>query len=319
MTAFWFAALAVLLAGPVPALLARARWTWRVPRAALVLWQAVALGAVLATLGAGLASLTMLFTEEPGLPFLERRGWVQTTLIGLGSAFVTVVTVRFWVVAAHVAVRTRRRRRRHRELVDLLHRTESHGALDAALLREAGVRVLSGPGRIAYCLPGVRGNRVVLSDGVIEQLSPAEVRAVLAHERAHLRARHDLVLEAFTALHAAFPRFVSSRAALDTVRLLVEMLADDAARRTEGSAPLASALVQLASAPGERTEGETAVGADALTRVRRLADGCGEDDRTPPHRRLSAALYTAAGLVLAGPTLTVALPWLRLTWRALGR
>lgn len=45
--------LALLLTGPVPALLARATWPLRVPRAALVLWQAVALAAVLSALGAG--------------------------------------------------------------------------------------------------------------------------------------------------------------------------------------------------------------------------------------------------------------------------
>ncbi|WP_432507560.1 M56 family metallopeptidase [Kineococcus arenarius] len=329
MTAFWFAALAVLLAGPVPALLARARWTWRVPRAALVLWQSVALAAVLATLGAGLSSLTMLFTEQPGLPFLARHGLAQTTLIGLGTALVAVVTVRFWAVAALVGVRTRRRRRHHREMVDLLHHRDAASVVDRALLGEAGarvLRVLTGPARVAYCVPGVGGNRVVISDAVLRELSPEEVGAVLAHEQAHLRARHDLVLEAFTVLHAAFPRVVSSRTALDTVRLLVEMLADDAARRRTGSLPLARALVQLASAPGEgggegaEGQGGLRVGADAVTRVRRLADETpdGTDGRTgcPPHRGLAAAAYTAAGCVLGVPTLAIAVPWLTASWRA---
>ena len=57
-------------------------------------------------------------------------------------------------------------------------------------------------------------------------LEPDELDAVLSHEQAHLRARHDLVLEAFTVLHEAFPRWVSSRAALDEVAMLVEVLAD---------------------------------------------------------------------------------------------
>ncbi|NAZ76398.1 M48 family metalloprotease [Kineococcus sp. T13] len=307
MTAVWFAALALLLAGPLPALLARARWTWQVPRAALVLWQAIALGAVLATLGAGLASLSLLFTEEPGFPFLARHGVVQTTLIGLGSALVAVVTVRFWVVATLVGIRTRRRRNRHREMVDLLHRKESTGEVDQALLSQTGVRVLTGPGRVAYCVPGVR-SRVVVSDAVLQQLTPEEVRAVLAHERAHLRARHDLVLEGFTALHAAFPRFVSSQAALDSVRLLVEMLADDSARRRTGSAPLARALVALAGQPD--ASAEMPVGSGALARVRRLSE-------SPPPRGLSLAAYVAAALVLGGPTLAVAVPWLEASYRAL--
>ncbi|WP_432544576.1 M56 family metallopeptidase [Kineococcus sp. SYSU DK002] len=309
MTAVWFAALALLLAGPVPALLARARWTWQVPRAALVLWQAVALAAVLATLGAGLASLSLLFTEEPGFPFLARHGFVQTTLIGLGSTLVAIVTVRFWIVATLVGVRTRRRRRRHRDLVDLLHRKESVSEVDAALLSETGVRVLTGPGRVAYCVPG-RRSRVVVSDAMLNSLTPEEVRAVLAHERAHLRARHDLVLEGFTALHAAFPRFVSSQAALDSVRLLVEMLADDAARRRTGSLPLARALVSMAGQPGG--DAEMPVGSAALARVRRLA-------ARPARRGVSVLTYAAAGVVLGVPTVAVAVPWLQLSYRALAR
>jgi len=194
--------------------------------------------------------------------------------------------------------------------------------------------VLTGPGRVAYCVPGVR-SRVVVSDEVLQALTAQEVRAVLAHERAHLRARHDLVLEAFTALHASFPRVVSSRAALDTVRLLVEMLADDAARRRAGSLPLARALVALAGGPGPgaatgaaaggsagracdaaqglgasgRDTSEMPLGSSALQRVRRLGE-------QPPRRGLSAVVYAAAVVVLAAPTVAIAVPWLRASWRA---
>nr|WP_281373351.1 M56 family metallopeptidase [Kineococcus aurantiacus] len=196
-------------------------------------------------------------------------------------------------------------------MVDLLHRKESTSEVDAALLAQTGVRVLTGPGRVAYCVPGVRA-RVVVSDAMLDSLTPEEVRAVLAHERAHLRARHDLVLEGFTALHAAFPRVVSSQAALDSVRLLVEMLADDSARRRTGSLPLARALVALAGQPdaGGGVESEMPVGSAALARVRRLA-------ARPAPRGLSVAVYAAAAVVLGGPTLAVAVPWLQASYRAL--
>ena len=46
MTPVILGLLALLLAGPVPVLLARAQWPHRVPRAAIVLWQALALAAV---------------------------------------------------------------------------------------------------------------------------------------------------------------------------------------------------------------------------------------------------------------------------------
>ena len=44
MSALAFTLLALVLVGPVPALLARASWPMRAPRAAVVLWQSIAVG-----------------------------------------------------------------------------------------------------------------------------------------------------------------------------------------------------------------------------------------------------------------------------------
>jgi Zn-dependent protease with chaperone function len=89
---------------------------------------------------------------------------------------------------------TRRRRRRQRHGVQLIaHRHASSGAL-----------VVPHDSALVYCLPGKRG-QVVLTSGAIDALDEAELTAVLAHERAHLRMRHDTVLAAASALSAAFP------------------------------------------------------------------------------------------------------------------
>jgi Zn-dependent protease with chaperone function len=154
---------------------------------------------------------------------------------------------------------------------------------------------------LAYCLPGVR-SRVVVSEGTLDSLTETEVAAIMGHERAHLRARHDLVLEAFTAAHAAFPRFVRSASALDAVQLLAELLADDAAVRVAGRAPLARALVTCAS--GRTPVGALAAGgAHTLLRVRRLS-GRGNS------LMLSTAAYLAAAAILVVPTVALAIPWL---------
>jgi Zn-dependent protease with chaperone function len=143
---------------------------------------------------------------------------------------------------------------------------------------------------------------VVVSEGTLESLTEPEVTAILRHERAHLRARHDLVLEAFTAAHAAFPRFVRSASALDAVQLLAELLADDAAVRVAGRAPLARALVTCAS--GRTPLGALAAGgAHTLLRVRRLS-GSGNS------LTVSTAAYLAAAAVLVVPTVALAIPWL---------
>jgi Zn-dependent protease with chaperone function len=123
--------------------------------------------------------------------------------------------------------RVLRDRRRHRALVDLV-------ATRNPLL--GGTSVLDHDLPVAYCLPGP-APRVVLSRGAVAVLSEDELRAVLAHERAHLDQRHDLVVLPFVALGATFPRLRAVRTARAAVAQLVEVLADDrAAGRTTGRA-----------------------------------------------------------------------------------
>ena len=270
----------------------------RAPRAAIVLWQSIAAAAVLSAFSAGLAIASGLFTRHPGgqpdwSPAAEigALGWPLWLCSVMVFALTLLIGVRLVASSVIVAAETRRRRAHHRMVVDLLgdHR---HGA---------GVRVIDVAEPLAYCLPGIR-SRVVLSKGTLSALSQSEVQAILRHERAHLRARHDLVLESFIAVHTAFPRFVRSGSALRAVRLLVELLADDAAVRAVGPAPVARALVACAAA---RTPAGAmaAGGATTVIRVRRLAG-------RPNSMLLSLGAYLAAVVVLVGPTVAVAVPWL---------
>lgn len=283
MSVLAFTILALALTGPVPALLARASWPLRAPRAAVVLWQAVALAAVLSAFSAGLSVVALLV--DGGL-----LAWPLRLVAAVMFALTVVVGVRLAAAVVSVAVGTRRRRAHHRMVVDLV------GACP-----RGDVRVLAIAQPMAYCLPGMR-SRVVLSEGALRVLNESELAAIMRHERAHLRARHDLVLEAFIAVHTAFPRIVRSGSALSAVRLLVELLADDAAVRATGSRPLARALVTCASTltpAGAMAAG----GPTTVIRVRRLAG--------PPNSRLLAlAAYLAAAAVLVVPTIAVAVPWL---------
>src|SRR6185437_12970713 len=61
MSGLAFTLLAVMLVGPVPEMLARATWPLRAPRAAMVLWQAIAVAAVLSAFSAGIAIASRLF------------------------------------------------------------------------------------------------------------------------------------------------------------------------------------------------------------------------------------------------------------------
>ncbi|OBI24476.1 M56 family peptidase [Mycolicibacter terrae] len=303
MSALAFTLLALVLVGPVPALLARAEWPLRAPRAAVVLWQAIAIAAVLSAFSAGVATASRLLMPGPDgrptatiLGSIERLGWPLWTFYTVVSALTLLVGLRLTVTVLRVAIGTRQRRARHRMLVDLV------GVSDTApAARTSGLRILQVMQPLAYCLPGVR-SRVVLSSGTLHALTDTELAALLCHERAHLRARHDLVLEAFTAVHTAFPRFVRSASALDAVRLLVELLADDAAVRVAGAPPLARALVTCASA-ATPAGALAAGGPHTVLRVQRLS-GRGNS------RTLAAAAYSAAAGVLAVPTIALAVPWL---------
>jgi Zn-dependent protease with chaperone function len=278
-------------------MLARATWPTRAPRAAIVLWQSIALAAVLSAFSAGIAIASRLFVPgTDGRPTatitseIEALGWPLWTAYVIVFAVTLLIGARLTYAVVQVAIATRRRRAHHRMVVDLVGKSQGNH-----------LWILDVAQPLAYCLPGVR-SRVVVSEGALNALADNEMAAILTHERAHLRARHDLVLEMFTAVHAAFPRFVRSAHALHAVRLLIELLADDAAVRAAGPTPLARALVACAS--GRTPSGALAAGGPTtVLRVRRLGG-------RPNSRVLAATAYLAAAAVLVVPTVALAVPWL---------
>lgn len=295
MTPILLGAIGLLLAHPAPALLGLMRWPYRVPRASIVLWQAMALAAVLAVLGAGLS--TSLWLVSPGDPSAWRVVGHACVLV-LTGLVVGRLSWAGWTVARE----TRDRRRRHRELVDLL--ADTSGAAP-------GVRILTEQTPIAYCLPALRNSRVVVSSGTLAELADDELAAVLAHERAHVRYRHDLVLEAFTALRHAFPGVPRGDVPLRQSQVMVELLADDRARRECGTMPLARALVKLADQRTPVGAMGAAPGSAAALRLERLS--------SRPRRHLAEATcaYAIAAAVLVVPTVGLAVPWIVDAWRSL--
>ena len=251
-----------------------------------MLWQAMGLGwgvaaiGTLAALGAdpegpGVAggALTVLdhavrdVTGEIRPPGLTAA--MRLLCLGASAALLALLC---WVLIASAGA-VLRDRRRHRALLSLL----AHGDP-----KVPGALVVDYPAAAAYCVPGLR-SRIVISAGALDLLDQAELAAVLAHERAHLRERHDLVLLPFTALARAFPWSVLVQRSYASVALLVEMLADDHAARQRPARELVTALIRVGAAgtpgtpagtlavadedgSGSRAEGESGVTA----RVERL-------------------------------------------------
>ncbi|HEY9356674.1 MAG TPA: M56 family metallopeptidase [Arthrobacter sp.] len=317
-TSYLLAVLAIVLAWPVPIFLSRAQWPARSPFTAMLLWQAIALAGGLSMIGA-----MLVYGLEPigdnliaGLRALA--GMVlfnaPTTALGFWHLFALSAAA---LLTAHLVFtllltyyKIERQRRRHRELLALLASPSSEGA---------GTVVISHDSPVAYCLPGGARSVTVLSDGLMAALEPAELRAVLIHENAHLSQRHHLLLWAFAAWRQALPWLPTTRLAQESVNSLIEMLADDVALKTESKATLIKAIAIVASGSASSGAGagfqpngtvglaleglETAAGVTGSGSARTTASRVSR--LLSPRPQLPAAIR---GSVLAGCVLLLALP-----------
>ncbi|MGV3712349.1 M56 family metallopeptidase [Pseudolysinimonas sp.] len=217
---------ALALAVPVPILLARASWPTGAPARALVLWQVIALAGGFSMIGA----ITLA-----GLALVPHDTLLGGVVIGLAVGLAGHLLGHLAATVTSVV----RSRSRHRALLELLTSPDPD---------RPSTLILDAPTPVAYCLPQGFGSVTVLSRGLLDRLSPDELAAVIAHERAHLTQRHDIVLVAFRAWHSALPWFPIAARAAEEVAVLVELLADDTARRTTDDAVLARAIATVSSA-----------------------------------------------------------------------
>jgi Zn-dependent protease with chaperone function len=286
--------------------LARARWPWHTPRTAIVLWQALGLAWGVASIGALLGFALLPYgtgiaggLHRAGMDAAAGRLGVRLDsahLIGLlaGLALAAVLLIMQGCAGYEVV----RARRRHRALLNLV----AHGEPSVP-----GALVVDHPAAAAYCVPGVRSAKVVVSAGTLALLDSAELAAVLAHERAHVRERHDLVLLPFTSLRQVFPRLGLVARSLEAVKLLIEMTADDRAGRHRAPRELATALLRFAAAhPADAPSGALAAGSTAaapvLARVNRLLDP------VRPHPAFRPMVLSAAALIAVVPVVLYAIP-----------
>ncbi|MEW9870589.1 M56 family metallopeptidase [Arthrobacter sp. HS15c] len=317
-TSYLLAVLAIVLAWPVPIFLSRAQWPARSPFTAMLLWQAIALAGGLSMIGA-----MLVYGLEPigdnliaGLRALA--GMVlfnaPTTALGFWHLFALSAAA---LLTAHLVFtllltyyKIERQRRRHRELLALLASPSTEGA---------GTVVISHDSPVAYCLPGGARSVTVLSDGLMAALEPAELRAVLIHENAHLSQRHHLLLWAFAAWRQALPWLPTTRLAQESVNSLIEMLADDVALKTESKATLIKAIAIVASGSASSGAGAgfqpSGTAGLALEGLETAAGVTGSDSARTTASRVSRLLSprpqlpaAIRGSVLAGCVLLLALP-----------
>jgi len=236
---------ALLLAWPVPALLPGATWAYRRPTLGLLVWQLVALVGGTSMIG----SLVLLgaATFATDLPHAANGMWrfVTHNELPVGSSVWSLLALSGALfLTAHLllnllvtVVYAERERARHAQLITLL---------SEPMTDRPGTRLIDTPAPVAYCLPGALTSITVLSAGLIQLLDEEELQAVIEHERAHVRLRHDIVLILFTAWKVSLPWLPTARNASREVALLLEMHADDNALTRVSRGSLARAITVVA-------------------------------------------------------------------------
>jgi Zn-dependent protease with chaperone function len=293
-----------------PAALRRMDWPLRAPRLGAAAMLAIAWSVVLALLLAGLtvvlpaSALTMDIGHLLGACLSRLRAAYASpggaVVVIAGQALSLSLTARIACVAAGLTLAGKTERRRHQLLIRLAgHRLPNENAV-----------VLDTPATAAYCIAGRRPT-VIVTSGVMGVLSAQQLDAVLAHEEAHLRARHHRWLAAGALAARSLPFIPLLRQTPAQLARLLEMDADEAAAHEHEPRVLASALVVVGTATPSgghdlrprRGTATNATGGDAAARIRRLLR---PPEELPRRRRVLARAGVVA--VTSGPVLLAVMP-----------
>ena len=280
-------------------LLGRARWVVRAPLLGIVTYLAAAWSVVAAF---GLAGLTLAvhatalgggLSHLIGACVLRLRATYATpggaTVAGLGLILAGAVLARTALTALTHVRAVRRQAVRHAQTARLVGRPDP----------DLGATLVEHVQPAAYCVAGPHPT-VILTTAARQALSPEQLDAVLAHERAHLASHHHRLLAIARIGRQALPFLPLMRVADTQITRLVEMHADDAATAGRDTGPLATALVVLAAGAGP-APGLAAATTDAVQRVQRLLRP------GDPLSRLRRQLLGAGAAVLAVTPVLLAL------------
>lgn len=298
---------ALAVAWCVPPWLARLTASGASARLGLAAWLG-AMGSALAAAGLGILflfrtvradwpSLTRALCQSVAgsacTPVVYRSALYELCVTAVALAVTVAAALALWRYGRRVQ-RAERRSREHAEVARITGRA----------LADTGAVVLDDPRPAAYCVPGralAGRGPIVVTSGALAVLDPSQLAAVLAHERAHLAARHHAIVTATRGLTAALPAVpLFTRGAREVARL-AEMSADDAAARRAGRGPVAAALLAMATASAVPTAalrpGLQAAGYAVPARVERMLAPA----RPALHAIVSLALAAVLSAVVALP------------------
>ncbi|MFC4335086.1 M56 family metallopeptidase [Salininema proteolyticum] len=296
-------AFALALGWAAPRLLARLPHLDAHPRLALTAWFTSAAAFLLALPAAGVMMVYPMTRYD-----FNRGGIVENCLAALrdlygptggtvvaavSAALVVVPAARFATSLAAAAATSRTTSRSHRRWLDRA------ADWDPAL----GVHVVPDGRPAAYCLPGA-DRQIAVTSGAIDAVDTASLRAVIAHERAHLGGHHHLPAGLAQTIADTVPGVPLLARLPERVGHLLERCADDVASRTVPARDIARGIVAFAEAgvTAPRTA-LSAGGGLAVSRVRHLVA-----DTRKLGRRTALVATAASALVLAFPVALAASP-----------
>lgn len=228
--AFLFAAVLVLLLAPL--VLTAGRWQVRRPRTALTLWFC----AFFTGIGFVLASATVVLMCS--VEVVEVHSVAESVLLRIAGWLSLAV---FAAVIVFVSASAEPLADSWREAVGrfapvAISREESDGVTLVWFESEEP----------AACAVPSRSPEIFLSTALKELLSAPQLRAVIEHERAHLRQRHGWAVRIAEINALCLPgRIPAGRALKRATLLLIELIADDEAARRAGAVHLANALKSM--------------------------------------------------------------------------
>ncbi|WP_186818269.1 M56 family metallopeptidase [Nocardia ninae] len=153
---------------------------------------------------------------------------------------------------------------------------------------------LDHPLPLAYSVDG-RPGIIVATDGLARSLTEPQRRAVLAHEHAHLRGHHHLMIRICAVMAAALPWIPLFAAAPRAVATLVELDADEIAATATSRPAMCGALRAVSESASTEHSGLASFGNEVVAlRLRRLESASGS---TP--QRFSAVVALCLPATLA--------------------
>lgn len=229
---------AVLTALLAPLALTMGRWQMLHPRLALTAWFASFFLGVLLAITALLAGLVGAVTASAVHPHTGAVLLTAAAWLGLGGfgAMIAFVMASASTVVAHDGAT-------EQALTSIAYYREQRDGFTL-------VRFESNQ-HVACAVPG-RHPEILVSTAMEEALSLPQLQAVLAHEYAHLRARHGWAIRIARVNAACLPNTRPGQTFQQATRLLIELAADDTAARQAGAANLANALSTLADITGAK-------------------------------------------------------------------